>query len=97
MPGTVREIGRTELNGRGSGWRTLLAVGITVVAWASACACERNKPSDYQHARKAFAEQDARKYADEDWRKLNRSEPGPAIGGQPGAKWRWPSQPGPTR
>jgi drug/metabolite transporter (DMT)-like permease len=36
MPGTVREIGKTKLNGRGSSWRTLLAVGITVVAWASA-------------------------------------------------------------
>jgi drug/metabolite transporter (DMT)-like permease len=36
MPGTAGEIRQTELNRGGSSWRTLLAVTITVLAWASA-------------------------------------------------------------
>ncbi|HET9778699.1 MAG TPA: DMT family transporter [Propionibacteriaceae bacterium] len=36
MASTVREIQRTKITGEGSDWRSLLAVAITVVAWASA-------------------------------------------------------------
>jgi drug/metabolite transporter (DMT)-like permease len=36
VAGTVREIELTETTGQGSDWRSLLAVAITVVAWASA-------------------------------------------------------------